>query len=153
MSSKKKELKSKSFNIEKHYKPNDYSSDNKCVIWRFDMLDKNGSYAFNLQSDNFNHKDFLDKMIIYSNMTWSEIKNQTHDKGKSKYHFLSLENVSQSALERIKYFEYDKLYPNSIFSFAFNNTLRIIGIRINEDFHVVWYDKSHTFCPSKLKHT
>ena len=42
---------------------------------------------------------------------------------------------------------------DSIFSFAFNNMLRIIGVRDGEFFHVVWYDERHQFCPSKLKHT
>ena len=33
---------------------------------------------------------------------------------------------------------------------AFSN---VVGIRKNEDFHVLWYDPEHEVCPSKKKHT
>ena len=110
------------------------SSDDKCVVWKFDKLDKGGEFAFNIDGDGFRHHDFLDKMIIYSNRKWSEIKRDTHDKAKIKK--LKLEE-----------------YSDSIFSFAFDNKWRVIGIRENELFHVVWYDPEHKFSKSHLKHT
>ena len=36
-----------------------------------------------------------------------------------------------------------------IFSFAFTNSLRIIGLREAEKFYVIWYDAYHEFYPSK----
>lgn len=151
--SSKKVLKSNFQSNIKRINTDNYSTENSRSIWLFDMLDKNGSFAFDLHSNNFNHRDFLDKMISYSNMTWAEIKRQTHDNSRSKHHFLKLDSLSKSALERVKFMKYDQLYPDQIFSFAFTNTLRIIGIRIDEYFHVVWYDSNHQFCPSHLKHT
>ena len=154
MSSKsKKELKANFQTSKKNVQINNYSTDKDYPVWVFDMLDRHGKFAFDISSDIFEHKDFLEKMIFYSNMSWSEIKKQTHDKGKSKHHFLELSKLSPQALERVKHLGYDKSFSDQIFSFAFNNTLRIIGIRIDEKFHVVWYDKEHKFCPSHLKHT
>ena len=150
---KKKEINAKFLKSGKRCNPDSYSSDNHRPIWVFDKLDKNGSFRFDISSEDFGHKDFLDKMILYSNMTWAEIKRQTHDANKSKHHFLQLEKLSEEALERVRFYEYDKIYPNSLFSFALNNLTRVIGIRTDEFFHIVWYDKYHKFCPSKLKHT
>lgn len=129
-----------------------YSSDDKKVIWCFDMIDKDGKYAFNLDRKDFLHKIFLDKMIGYSSMTWDEIKRQTHDKGKSKNHFVSFDKLSKEAVQRcaIKHLEE---YTDSLFSFALTNKLRIVGIRKNEYFHVLWYDPAHEICPSTLKHS
>lgn len=131
---------------------NEYSSDNRKSVWCFDMLDRNGSFAFNLDRDDFRHKDFMDKLIAYSNMTWSEIKRQTHDNNKSKHHFISPDKLSSHALERLKATELEE-FSDSIFSFAFDNKLRVIGIRTNEYFHVLWYDPRHEVCPSTKKHT
>ena len=115
MSGRKKELKITAQKTEKRYKTNSYSSDHLCPVWIFDKLDKNGIFKFDVSSSCFNHKDFLAKMISYSTMTWTEIKKQTHDNGKSKHHFLELDKLSKTALERVEKFGYDKLYPSSIF--------------------------------------
>lgn len=128
------------------------SSDDECVVWKFDKLDKGGEFAFNIDCDGFRHHDFLDKMIIYSNRKWSEIKRDTHDKAKSKHHFLESNELSKAAQERIRKLKLEE-YSDSIFSFSFDNKLRVIGIREDELFHVVWYDPEHKFCPSHLKHT
>ena len=91
-------------------------------------------------------------MINYSNMTWEEIKRQTHDQGKSKHHMISYDSLSKDARDR---FDAKRLsdYEDSLFSFAFNNLTRIIGIRKSEKFEVLWYDPKHEVCPSTLKHT
>ena len=68
-------------------------------------------------------------------MSWSEVKKQTHDNGKSKHHFISYDKICKEARAR---FEALKLteYSYSLFSFALNNKLRIFGIRTDEYFHV-----------------
>ncbi len=130
----------------------DRSTDDKNVIWVFDKLDKGGEFAFNIDGDGFRHHDFLDKMICYSNRKWSEVKRDTHDKGKSKHHFLEIDTLSKAAQERIKKLKLEE-FSDAIFSFAFDNKWRVIGIRENELFHVVWYDPEHKFSTSHLKHT
>ena len=129
-----------------------YSSDSKQVCWRFDKLDMDGKFAFDLSRTDFNHREILDKIIAYSNMTWDEVKKQTHDrKNKSKHHFLDMDALSADAIARIRAKHFEDRYQDSIFSFAFKNRLRIIGIRDGEEFHVVWFDPNHEFCPSKEK--
>ena len=38
---------------------------------------------------------------------------------------------------------------DDIFSFALNNTVRMIGLKQGEKFYPVWYDDSHKFYPPK----
>ena len=125
-----------------------FTFDASVPVWRFDLLDRAGPFAFDTSRPDFQHREFLDKMIAYSNMTWAEIKRQTHDKGKSKHHMLDESGFSPAAWERIraKHLEEE---TDAIFSFAFQNLLRIIGVRRNAEFHVVWYDANHQFYPSK----
>ena len=127
-----------------------YSTDACKIVWCFDDLDTAGAFAFNLTREDFDYKEVLQKIIAYSNMTWSEVKRQTHDNGKSKHHFLEPETLSPSARERIRVKRLEER-SDSIFSFALQNRLRIIGYRENEMFHAVWYDPQHEFCPSHRK--
>ena len=123
--------------------------ENQTILLRFDMLDRDGAFAFDLLRPDFDHKEVLDKLIAYSNMTWTEIMRQVHDRaGKSKHHFLSGGRLSREAIERIRVKGLEE-YSDSIFSFALQNRLRIIGIRTGVEFHVVWYDPEHQFCPSR----
>ena len=122
-------------------------SESSKVLWIFDKIDRDGLFAFNINRSDFDHKGFLDKLISYSSMTWAEVIRQTHDAGKSKHHFLAdVDRFSNEAIERI-----NKLRLNEdtdrIFSFAFTNLLRIIGLREAEKFYVIWYDAYHQFYP------
>lgn len=123
------------------------STDGEKIIWRFDRLDKSGPFAFDLSRSDFDHREMLEKIISYSNMTWTEVKRQTHDDGKSKHHFLEMGKLSRDAVDRISIKQL-KEYEDSIFSFAFQNKLRIIGIREGQMFYVIWFDPEHQFCPS-----
>lgn len=129
-----------------------YSTDNKKPIWCFDMIDRNSKFAFDVDRADFRHYEVIKKIIDYSNMTWAEIERQTHDDGKSKHHFLSLDTLSKEAITSFNKKELSDR-SDSIFSFSFQNKLRIVGIRIDEYFHVVWYDPNHEVCPSHKKHT
>lgn len=128
------------------------STDHLRSVWVFTDIDKGGKFAFDVSRDDFHHKDVMEKLIEYSKMTWRDIKNHTHDKGKSKHHYLSYQSLSKDARDR---FNAKKLEEDSdaLFSFALNNTLRIVGIREGEKFKVLWYDPGHEVCPSHKKHT
>lgn len=67
-------------------------TDKEFPVWIFTDIDKSGKFAFDLNRPDFRHQEVLDKMINYSNMTWAEIKMQTHDDGKSKHHLLLTKN-------------------------------------------------------------
>ena len=123
-----------------------------CPVWIFTNIDNDGRFAFNPQRDDFDTSDFVTKLIHYSNMSWSEIEKQTHDNGKSKHHFLNEGAFSDDAEKRIRKKNLEDK-TDSIFSFAFNNKTRIIGIRDGANFQVIWYDANHEFATSTKKHT
>lgn len=127
------------------------STDREQSVWLFDQIDKNGPFSFDIYRPDFNHLEFMEKMIAYNNMTWREIINQTHDNGKSKNHFIgsSLSEAAKKRLQEIKRSD----DSDALFSFAFTNKLRIVGIREGKLFHVLWYDPKHEAIISKKKHT
>ncbi len=152
MAKKSKEVKQSKTTSKKTAVTAAVSSDRERPVWLFTNLDREGQFAFDTNRPDFDHKDFIEKMIQYSGMTWAEIKKQTHDDGKSKNHMISYDKLSKDAQDR---FHSKRLldYEDAIFSFAFNNLTRIIGIRKREKFEVLWYDAKHEVCPSTLKHT
>lgn len=122
----------------------------KC-IWTFDRIDKDGEFAFDTSRKDFDSKFVFEKMIAYNSMTWAKIKNQTHDKGKSKHHYIKdTKNLSKVCQDRIKKME---LYEetDNLFSFALNNKIRIFGLVQSGIFHVLWYDPNHEIYPSHKK--
>lgn len=126
-----------------------YSSDLMKPVWLFDKIDKSGPYAFDVNRIDFDSRLFLDKMISYTNMTWQEVKQQTHDRSnKSKNHSISIDALSKEAQDRIRALHYDE-YSDDIFSFALLNLIRVFGIKEDEYFHVVWFDSKHEVCPVK----
>ena len=139
---------SKNASLKKQVISKDIGTVNKKTIWLFDWLDNDGTFAFNLNRRDFDSRDFLEKMIAYSNMTWSDISRQTHDDGKSKHHYLPYNGLSKDAKDRIKAKHLSE-HTDAIFSFALQNLIRIIGIRDGAFFHVVWYDPRHEFYPTK----
>ena len=147
-----KKISKGNFNSIKKVALNSISSDSKNVIWKFDKIDRNGKFAFDINRPDFNHKEFLEKMINYSTISWNIIKQHTHDNAKSKHHFLDVQTLSKDAQDRIKQLHIEE-YIDNIFSFAFTSKCRIIGIREDEYFYVLWYDPNHQVCVSNKKHT
>ncbi len=118
-------------------------------IWRFDKIDREGKFAFDLSRCDFQHREVLEKLMEYGDMTWDAISKQQHDKSrKTKHHYLDVGKLSSDALVRIKVRQFDE-DVDEIYSFALQNLLRIIGFRHGAEFHIVWYDPRHEFCPSK----
>lgn len=120
----------------------------KKPIWRFDWMDRNGKFAFDLSRIDFPHGKILEKFIEYGNKSWAEIIRQTHDFGKSKHHILEYSGISSEGKARIREMRLEE-YTDTIFSFALENKLRIIGIRLQDEFHVIWFDPNHEFYPSR----
>lgn len=144
-----KKTRQKKYNSKKSIiKTTNGSTDGEKVIWIFDGVDNNGKFAFkldNIEKDS-NLKEIFDKLLSYSSMTWAEVKRQIHDDGKSKHHNLDFQKLSTDAAKRVEFMCNENDY-DSIFSFALQNKLRIIGIRKKNLFYVKWYDPNHKFYP------
>lgn len=121
-------------------------------VFRYDMIDREGPFAFHLARKDFNHRLVLEKIMTYSCMTWTDIRMQTHDRSnKSKHHPLEdASRLSGDAQERLKKMHREQL-SDELFSFALTNKLRLIGYLHGDDFHVFWYDAEHGVYPSAKK--
>lgn len=124
-------------------------SNQKCLVWRFDKVDRNGPFRFDLDREEIQrqYKKLLDIIMIYSYRTWNEIMQATHDE-KGKHHFLNGSSLSKEAKERIRALRLEE-DTDRIFSLAIYNKVRLIGLREKEVFHAIWYDAEHEFCPSE----
>lgn len=138
-----KETKVPSLNLEGGHHP----------VFHFEYVDRDGPFAFNPYCSKFKSDDFIEKIINFSSMTWMEIARETHDYGKSKHHYLKdMSKMSKDAIERLKIKKLDDLHEE-LYSFAFTNLLRIIGLREGDNFYILWYDSKHEVYPSAKKHT
>ena len=74
MSGKSTNRKKISLNSKRVVREQGYSTDGEKVIWRFDMIDRGGKFAFDLDRADFPCCEIMKKMIDYCNMTWAEVK-------------------------------------------------------------------------------
>lgn len=146
MSQKRKKIKAEKVKTNKTVTSIEHSTNNQKVCWCFDRVDRDGYFAFDTDRADFCHKEIIEKLMEYGKLTWSEINAQTHDRNKSKHHFLKGNGFSKEAKNRVKV-KLNEEESDQIFSFALQNKLRIIGLRDNEKFYVVWYDPNHEFFP------
>ena len=120
------------------------------IVWSFAKIDRNGEFAFNPNRKDFKLDDFLQKLLEFSTMKWSELF--PPDERKSRHHALKESSLSKQALTRIEALKLDEEIDN-LFSLALSGKVRLIGIREGAVFQVVWYDANHEFAPSTKKHT
>jgi hypothetical protein len=124
---------------------NDISTDRETPIWSFDNVDNAGVFRFG--KDEVNTELIVDKILSLSKMKWIDIKKATHDDGKSKNHELDYEGISDDGKNRINAKQLTKEDIDTIFSLAFTNKIRVIGLKKGRIFHVMWYDPNHDFYP------
>ncbi|MDR2615171.1 MAG: hypothetical protein LBC28_01185 [Oscillospiraceae bacterium] len=128
------------------------STDNLLMVWRFDSIDRDGCFRFDVSREDFNAEFILEKIIEYSRREWIRIKSDTHDNNRSKHHYIRHAELSAEAWERIRAKRLDD-HLDGLFSLALDNKIRVLGIREREFFRVIWYDPEHRFCPSHLRNT
>ncbi len=123
------------------------SNQDEYLVWCFDKVDNDGCFRFSHEV--MDTQEVLEKIIIYGKRKWKDIDKDTHDHtNKRKHHNLTdFERYSDAAKERVRKLQMGEDLDR-IFSLAFNNTMRIIGLRIGKEFHPIWYDKDHKFYPS-----
>jgi len=121
------------------------SFDGETPVWCFDNPDNDGMFRFSKET--IDTELILDKILSLSKMTWIQIKSATHDDGKSKNHELDHTGMSAEAKERIKKKALSDEDIDTIFSIALTNKIRLIGLKKDRVFHVIWYDPNHEFYP------
>lgn len=114
--------------------------------WKLRWLVKTGDSGWKCVSYDEWWNDISQKIRQFEEMTWAEIKRY-----KKKHHSISVHLLNPEARQYLikqHLDDYDK-----VFSFSIGGKKKIIGIRIDGIFNVLWYDPKHAICPSYLKHT
>lgn len=94
--------------------------------------------------DHGSMRELLSRLQNAERSTWQDLERQGS-------HFLTFEKLAKEARDRIearRIAETDRIY-----SLRCTGEYRIIGLRFEDDFFVIWHDPGHRFCPSKKKHT
>jgi hypothetical protein len=112
-------------------------------VWCFDKVDIDGQFRFSHEA--INCPFIIEKFILFNKMTWADINRATHDNGKDKNHYLDYNGISPEGKARIKAKGISDEDYDTIYSIALTNMLRLIGLKKNRIFHVIWYDKKHEF--------
>jgi len=119
---------------------------NKKPAWRFGKIDFEGEWGFDKINKSSILKNLHQKLKNFEGMTWGEIERKTIKKGSKLNHSIFVEKISKEAKNRFKKIrladEYDTLY-----SFHLAGKERLWGIRENEIFYIIWWDKEHTVYP------
>ena len=121
--------------------------DKETPVWCFDKIDKGGTFCFN--QDTLDCKFLIGKFISLNGMTWAKIRQATHDNGKTKHHSLDYDGISADGKARIKAKGIDEEDYDAIYSIALTNMHRLIGLKMDRVFHVIWNDENHKFYPVK----
>ena len=117
-------------------------------VWRFGKHDKEHE-KWSLKKANL-YDSIILKLSSYETMTWLEIDTSTHDKGKSKNHWVDVKNFIKEAKDRLQHLNIEN---DTLYSFALTNKLRLYGILEAGVYNIVWCDQNHEIYPSKKKNT
>ncbi len=86
----------------------------------------------------------LPKLKDFETMTWQEISGHRH-------HSIPVDTLSANAKRRLSDLKLDDI--DEVFSLALTGTQRVVGIRDQNVFRVLWWDPEHRVCSSHKKHT
>jgi len=123
------------------------SADGEKILFDFSSVDTDGAFSFDPHRDDFDAEAIFAALLAISKQTWAEIKQATHNNGKSRSHVLSEDSLTREAFKRINALGLQE-ESDDIFSLRINAKIRIIGIRMQQRFVVKWYDPKHQFSQS-----
>ena len=127
------------------------SSINENPVWKLGKIDFAGEWGFNNIDNGSTLKNLHQKLKNFESMTWGEIEKKRGKSGKLN-HFMTIDKISANAQERFEKIRLSEEY-DTLYSFHLSGTERLWGIRENEIYYILWWDKHHTVYPVGKKHT
>jgi hypothetical protein len=89
----------------------------------------------------------LPQLKDYERMTWETIERTQHGKsGKSKNHYVSVENLAPNAQKRLNALG---LVEDELYSLRLGGTIRLYGLREENIMYILWIDYNHEVYPLK----
>jgi hypothetical protein len=121
--------------------------------WSFKRMSKENVWIFTpketicISNETFDSKCIIAKLAEYENLSWNDIKLQTHGKHrKSKHHFVhdNIDKLHVEARRRLNELEISE----NIFSLRLSGKERIYGILESKTLEILWYDQNHEIYPT-----
>lgn len=126
--------------------------DNLTPVWSFKRMQRESKWTFtaedfvNNTGNGLDPQCVLSKLASFENMTWREIKQQTHgEKGKSSNHFVDISDLCKEARDRLMELQ----LTENIFSLRLDGKTRIYGVLQSRVLEILWYDPNHEIYPVK----
>lgn len=117
------------------------------ISWHLRILDKNGDWSWKGIDEKTIWKDIHSKLSEFERKTWNEIL----VKEKHKNHSIPISEICLEAQKRLRKIKQDDI--DDLISLRLSGKKRVWGIRAEKILKVLWWDPSHTVCPSKKKYT
>ncbi|MEO5339109.1 MAG: hypothetical protein H7837_01130 [Magnetococcus sp. MYC-9] len=115
------------------------------LSWRFRVMDMDGPFGWNSPIDGADPLLYVPpKLKEFETMTWQEIVG-------SRHHKIPVDLLSSDAKRRLSDLKLDDI--DEVFSLALMGRQRVVGIRDQNVFRVLWWDPDHQVCPSHKKYT
>lgn len=113
--------------------------------WRFGTMDMDGPFGWNSLIKGMAPLLYvLPTLKDFETMTWQELTRGGH-------HSIAKEQLSLDAKKRLSHLKLDDI--DEVFSLRLTAIQRVVGIRDQNVFRVLWWDPEHQVCESHKKHT
>jgi hypothetical protein len=109
------------------------------LVWGFSMLDRAGKWGWSKCAAS-DHDQLHEKCKGWETMRASEIFGHSGNK------LIPLGKLSPAARTRLREIDLDDL--DGLWELRVSGARRIWGTRIGHVFYAIWWDPSHTVCPS-----
>lgn len=115
--------------------------------WTIEHADKVGSWTWGVDRDWGDEvwtAELKPKLEEFEKLTWAEIEAQTYGNDGKRHrsnHSMDTDQVCQEAQDRL--LELERAYPEVLFRFRLGNLPRLWGVRVVDQFEVIWHDPTH----------
>lgn len=118
--------------------------------WTIDAADREGAWSWGVNrewGEEVWNSSLLPKLEEYQKLTWAEIEAQAYgNEGKRHRANHSMETAQICDEAQIRLTNIGQ-YSDTVFRFRLGNLPRLWGVRVVENFKVLWYDPSHQIYP------
>ncbi len=119
--------------------------------WSVEGADREGIWSWEVHrdwGDDVWEQTLRPKLEEFQKLTWAEIERQAYGNDGKRHrchHAMDTYDVCQEAQDRLLALE--RAYPETLFRFRLGNLPRLWGVRVVEEFQVIWYDPTHQVYP------
>jgi len=121
------------------------------MCWTVDDADREGAWSWGVSrdwGDEIWEADLRPKLIEFEKLRWAEIESHTYgNEGKRhrSHHPMETCHCCGEAQDRLSKLE--RAYPDILFRFRLGNLPRLWGVRVVNEFQILWYDPTHQIYP------